>query len=401
LKILFIATRIPSPLTDGGQICLFNTIKYLALRGHRITLLTYGSDRFSDLKPLHEVCDLRLVNKSTKDSLLGGFLNLFSDVPYKISKYISEDLCTELIRTLQSDRFDIVHVEQLHVAQYGQLCRQLSNLPIVLREENVESVIVERFVKNHDIPIIRAYLRNQLDRTRKYEARMAENFDLCCMITDVDRKKLEQLNGNAKTCVVTAGVDSSCFQEQLVVKRKPRSICFFGSLYWIPNRDGVLWFLKDIFPRILRRYPDVIFYIIGKDAPSYIKSYQGENVVIRGFIPDLQQELAQYEVTIVPIRIGGGIRIKILESFAMRIPIVTTSIGCEGIEGRHMEHLLIGNTPEEFADHVVKLLSDANLRHNIAQNAYVLADKKYRWEQIAGEFEKIYEETILNHGKNR
>ena len=323
MKILLIATQIPFPLTDGGKVCLFNTIKYLALRGHQITLLAYGDKKRRDLKLLQEICDVQVVHKSTKDSFVRGIINLFSDTPYKISKYISKELHEAIVRILQSERFDIVHVEQLHVAHYGFLCKQEANLPIVLREENVESIIVERFVGKYTIPIIRHYLRNQLDRIRRYEAKMAALFDLCCMITNEDQKKLLHLNSAAKTCVVTAGVDSIYFKDVPTSKRKPQSICFFGSLYWTPNQDGVSWFLKEVFPKIISLNPDVVFYIIGKDVPQNIKSYESRNVVIRGFIHNLREELAQYEVTVVPLRIGGGIRIKILESFAMKIPVVS------------------------------------------------------------------------------
>jgi polysaccharide biosynthesis protein PslH len=212
LNILLIATRIPYPLTDGGKVCLFNTVKYLALRGHKITLLAYENEQLGDLTPLHEICTLRTVHKSTRDSLFGGFFNLFSHRPYKVSKYISGKLKKAVERIVQAEQFDVVHVEQLHVGEYGVLCKQLRNLPIVLREQNVESVIVERFVERYTFPVLRMYLQNQLTRMQTYEAKLADSFDACCMITEEDRLKMLGLQSTVRTCVVTAGVDSAYFQ---------------------------------------------------------------------------------------------------------------------------------------------------------------------------------------------
>jgi polysaccharide biosynthesis protein PslH len=394
MRILQIASRIPYPLTDGGQVCLFNTMKYLALRGHKITLLTYANEEIKDLEPILEVCDLKLIRKSTKDSLLKGFFNLFSDVPYKISKYISKELEMVLTELLKPISFDIVIIEQLHMAYYGLLCKRLTGLPIILREENVESVIVERYVETKDIPLIRNYLRTQLKRIRRYEAEKTALFDICCMITEEDRKKLQALNPLVQTCVIAAGVEASYFSKIPSVDKVPHSICFFGGYAWPANKDGVLWFLEKIFPRVLEQIPDAKFFLIGKDISTNIKHYRNKNVIVRGFVSDLKQELSQYVITIAPIRVGSGIRLKILESFAMQIPVVTTSIGCEGIQATDSEHLLIGDTVDEFAEQVVRLLSDKELRNRITMSAYALARQKYRWEQIAEQFENMCKEFL-------
>jgi glycosyltransferase involved in cell wall biosynthesis len=140
----------------------------------------------------------------------------------------------------------------------------------------------------------------------------------------------------------------------------------------------------------------VRLFIVGKDVPRNVRGLHQSNVVVRGFADDLKEELQKYEVTVVPLRIGGGMRLKILESFAMRIPVVSTSIGCEGIACKDEEHLLIGDTEELFADQVVRLLNDNALKESIADKAYGLADAKYRWETIAQEFETTYQDVVRN-----
>ena len=314
--------------------------------------------------------------------------------PTKYQSTVSKKLEKVVIELLKSRSFDIVIVEQLHMAYYGLLCKRLAGIPIILREENVESINVERYVESKNIPIIRNYLRTQLKRIRRYEAEKTALFDICCMITEEDRKKLLTLNPTVQTCVITAGVEASYFSKMPSVVKVPHSICFFGSYAWPANKDGALWFLEKIFPKVLEQIPDAKFYLIGKDIPSDIKHYQNMNVIMRGFVSDLKQELSQYEITVAPIRVGSGIRLKILESFAMQVPVVTTSIGCEGIQAMDSEHLLIGDTADEFAKQVVRLLGDKELREVITSNAYALAEQKYRWEQIAEQFENMCKQLL-------
>jgi glycosyltransferase involved in cell wall biosynthesis len=373
---------------------IFNITKYLARRGHKITLLTYKEKTEENLSPLREVCNLIIVDKIPEDSLLEVGINLFSGLPYKMSKYRTKEFETALRTLLRKNNFDIMHVDHLHMAYYGVLSRLINGFPVVLRAHNVETVIVERYAQTTKNPIFKKYLHAQLQRLRQYEAKYSAQVDLCCMITEEDRKRMLALNPKAHTCVIPGGVDPLLFSMQDNDVKKRYSICFFGSFAWLPNRDGVEWFMKEVFPRVLSHNSEVVLYIIGRDIPPSIRRYQSKSIVIRGFVSDIRKELAQYETTIVPLRIGGGIRIKILESFAMKLPVVTTSIGYEGIEAQDAQHLLVGDTSEEFADRLIRLLDSEKLRREIAENAYLLADKKYRWEKIAGQFESAYEEVI-------
>jgi glycosyltransferase involved in cell wall biosynthesis len=394
MRILQIVPRLPYPLTDGGKVGIFNITKHLALRGHKVTMLTFDQDRQQDIEPLHEICNVIPIHVKTDDSIVSGVLNLFSNVPYKISKYRSSKYQNALLKVLKSENYDVVHVDHLHMAYYGIMCKRIAKLPIVLREHNVESTIVERFVQIVKTPIFRSYLNAQLRRMRHYEAEQTAMFDMCCMITEEDRRRLYALNQSVRTCVIPGGIEASYFSNITSTAKIPHSICFFGSFAWIANRDGVEWFLDEIFPKILEWLPDVQFFLLGKDIPSKIGHLQKKNVFIRGFVPNLKEELSRYEISIAPIRIGGGIRLKILESFAMQIPVVTTSIGCEGIQAMDSKHLLTGDTSDEFAKQVVRLLGDKELRNRIIRNAYVLADEKYRWERIAEQFEDMYKEVI-------
>ncbi len=385
---------MPYPLSDGGKVGIFNITKHLALRGHRITLLAFQRTKPIDTKPLERFCELVQIPHSTKNSVSGALLNLLSEEPYNIWKYRSRAYEAALGRLINGRQFDIVHVDHLHMARYGALCKKSCGLPIVLREHNVESTIVKRYTAAvRSIPF-RYWLTLQEKRIRSYEAEQTTLFDVCCAITDEDKRRLLDLAGGARVKVIAGGVDASFFETTPSRQKIPFSISMFGSFDWIPNRDALKWFLQSIFPRILQREPQVRLFIVGKDLPRNVRALHQSNVVVRGFADDLKEELQKYEVTVVPLRIGGGMRLKIVESFAMRIPVVSTSIGCEGIACRDEEHLLIGDTEERFADQVVRLLNDNALRESLVDNAYALADAKYRWERIAQEFETTYQEVI-------
>jgi polysaccharide biosynthesis protein PslH len=397
MNILQLAPRIPFPLSDGGKVAVYNITKHLSLRGHKVTLVAYNDRETNDLKELEKICDLRIVNKTTKDSIIGGLANIFSKLPYKISKYITKEFQLALEEIIKTKSFDIVHVEQLHMAYYGVLCKNKFKLPIVLRQQNVESMIVARFVDQIKIPVISWYLQRQFQRIYKYESSMIELFDKCCAITKIDESVLKEMNANTRSCVLHAGVDSKYFNHNNLFPKIINSICFFGSYGWIPNRDGIVWFIKNILPLILHQVPTATLYIIGKDIPKEIYRYENDHIVIRGYVPEIQQEIPKYEVAVVPLRIGGGVRIKILESFAMKIPVVSTKIGCEGIEVTDSENILIGDTSKAFAEQVIKLLIDKKLREHISNNAYSFVEQKYRWEVIAMQLEDIYKNIISSN----
>jgi glycosyltransferase involved in cell wall biosynthesis len=296
-----------------------------------------------------------------------------------------------LRQLLGSTQFDIVHVDHLHLAPYGLVCRGVAKLPIVLREQNIESVILQRFAENVHTPIFRQWLDMQARRIQVFERNMAEQFDACCVISEEDRNTLLKMNPRVHARVIPAGVEERYFQPPSSQEKKPYSIALVGNFEWLPNRDALLWFLSDIFPKIQRGLPDATLYIIGKKIPAKVHQMQYPRIVLRGYVPDIKEELQQYDISVVPLRVGGGMRLKIIESFAMRVPVVSTSIGREGIPGNDGEHLLVADSIDHFAAQVVQLLKEPKLRNMLAEKAFQLASREYRWERIAEEFEHTYE----------
>lgn len=390
MRILQLSPQVPYPLSVGGKVGIFNITKHIALRGHEVTLLAYDVDEPVETAALEDHCELVKVPHSNRNSLLGATLNLLSDTPYNISKYHSAKYHRALRTLLERRKFDIVHVDHLHMAHYGMFCRQHAGLPIVLREHNVESVIMERFAETSAPPLVRKWLALQIPRIRRYEARIASDYDCCCVITPEDERRLKELAPQARTTIIPGGVESSFFSATEPVDAVSHSLCFFGNFDWLPNKDAVNWFLESIFPKIVESVPEAKLFIVGKNVPRTIGHKFGARVIIRGFVDDIQTELRKYSVNIVPLRIGGGIRLKILESFALRVPVVSTTIGCEGIQAVPGIHLMVADDPASFAETTTRLLKDEPLARSLSDAAYRLADGHYRWERIAELFEQTY-----------
>jgi glycosyltransferase involved in cell wall biosynthesis len=394
VKILQIAPQVPYPPSDGGKVGIYNITRHLAALGHEVTLFAFDRAPGVEYGPLSEFCDLRRVTHSTRNSPWGALLNIFSDLPYTISKYRSENLEQQLVNFVEQHRPDVVHVDHLHMAGYGARLRERFGLPVVLREHNIESVIVERFADHARNPAVRRYARLQQGRMRRYEARMAGMVDVCCPITPDDARKLIELNPAASVRVVPGGVEASYFTPAGGSAAAPDSIVFFGGMDWLPNQDAVGWFLDDIFPIILASRPAATLTIVGKHIPPAIAKRAGPRVVIRGFAEDLRAEVQKHAVSIAPFRIGGGMRLKIIESFAMGVPVVSTAIGCEGIGAEDGEQIVVADSPGDFAAAVTELLTGGERARTIAGAARVLASERYRWEAVAAMFESVYREAL-------
>jgi len=394
MKILQISTKKPYPPIDGGRIVSYNTIKYLAMRGHSITLVSIV-DKKEKIPELKKICKWIPIQKNTFTSILGLLSNLFLKTPYTISKYYSKKVKDTIRKILSKENFDIVHIDHLHMAYCGEFIQREFGLPIVLREHNVETTIMKRFYKNQKNPIIKFYAYLQWKKLYKYETKICEIFDKCLMITEEDKKKIEDMNSKVKTFIIPAGVDVSYFYP-LKTEEEPYSLIFVGSMKWLPNIDAVLWFCNEFWSKLKKVFPEVKLYVVGQKPSKEITELgkKDKDIIITGFVKDIRPYVAKSSLYIVPLRIGGGMRLKILEAMAMGKPVISTSIGAEGIEAVDEKDIIIADDVERFVEKIIELLKDKNYRRKIAQNGEKLVKEKYRWESIVKKLEKEYMEAI-------
>ncbi len=405
MRILQLSGQFPYPPVEGGKIAIFNLIRYLSLRGHKIVLLSIVSPQKEgigrNVQALKKWCDPRIVYHRTETNLWGLFVNLFFGIPYTISKYHSSKVKDALRQILSKEKFDIIHIESLHLAYYGEFIKHEFELPVVLREQNVQATIMERYYQNESNPLIMLYAYLQWRKVYRYEAKVCEIFDRCLMITREDKERIERMNPKVKTCLTPAGVDTSYFHP-LKIKEEPGSLIFVGDLKWLPNVDGMFWFYNRIWPRMKKTFPQIKSYVVGRRPPQKIRklSEKDQNIIVTGFVKDVRPYVAKCSVYIVPLRIGGGMRLKILEAMAMERPVVATSVGAEGIMATHGENIIIADSEADFAEWVIELLKDTNLRRRLAHGGKRLVEQEYRWESIVEKLEKEYIE-VLDERSNR
>jgi glycosyltransferase involved in cell wall biosynthesis len=393
MRILLLTPTLPYPQDTGGRIVVFNTIKHLAKR-HEIFLLSLIQEGQQKYVPfLKDYCiSIETVLKDISFSKKGLFLNLFCTIPYNMTRYHSPEMEEKLKEIISKNHFDLVQIEHLHMAQYAKFVRKT---PVILRQHNVESVMMERYYRYASNFLERIYAYFQWRKLLRYERKMCLTFDLVITLSKVDEGYIKKLTPQIKTEVVSCGVDFEYFDSSSS-PRKTDKIVYIGGLVFKPAFEGIFCFLKDIWPEIRKHYPGIKFHIVGKCPPDKYKKIKNmPDVTFLGYVEDVRTHMSNSTLGIVPYRIASGIRLKILESMAMKLPLVSTSIGCEGLDVVDGEHILIADTPKTFAWKVIRLLKDEDLRNRLADNAFKLVKKKYSWGNAVQKLEQIYKRYII------
>ncbi len=395
LDILIITSKLPYPPTDGGREVVFQCIARLAARGHRITLLCFGGDaeeRAGYVAKMEEIATIRIVRHNTRTSIVPALLNMFSSIPYTVSKYRARNMHHTLTSLLESQHFDLAHIEPLHMAHYIPTVKMFG-VPVMLRLQNVESVLVQRVASVVRGPL-RLYLTLQAKKLKRFEAIVSEQADLCLAISEEDATQLRRINPQAEVVVIPAGTDTEYFKPRPEIE-EPYTIVYVGYMNWLPNLDAVLWFCHAVFPQICQRLPEARLLVVGKNPPDSVRRlHDGKRIIVTGFVNDVRDYIAKGSVFVVPLRAGGGIRIKILQAMSMGKAIVSTSVGAEGIKACPGRDLVIADTADEFARSVIDLLLDRERRQQLGQSARELIERQYSWEIVVKLLEEAYLELV-------
>lgn len=403
LNILQISPQVPYPLDHGGRISIHGITKGLFQRGHKINLVSYlnNADKSSAENYLKMICSPHLLNVNTSNRILSAVRNLNSPIPYNISKFITLELESFLKDFLAHQKVDLVHIDYLHLGWAIELIKSYCDVPVVLRQHDLHFKLMKRFYENENNPLIKYFAFLQYKKFLTYEPNLCEKFDKCIMITKADEKELLSLNSKIKTQVISIGVEEKLL-EMRPSPKIPFSMFHLGPLDWLPNKDGLQWFLLNIFPIVISRIPEAKLYVYssGSDKLKIDKSLR-KNVILRGYVNNIWEEVKDKELLIVPLRIGSGIRVKIIEMLAAGQLIITTNVGKEGIDAVDGKHLFVSDHPTEFADKIISFFKNDFDKEQLSINAKNLIRDKYTWSKIAEEFEKVYIELISKNYNSR
>ncbi len=395
MKILWLNANLLLPLDKGGKLRTWHLMRHLAKR-HDITYLSFAEpgQREEDRAGMREVC--RTLETLPRTDPPKGTLAFYTDaakhivnrLPYAVGKYRHEAYATAVRRHLASRRFDAVVCDFLVPAV--NLPTSLP-IPSVLFTHNVEAEIWRRHAANASNPASRLLMKQQWDRMSRFEREALSRFDLVLAVSDVDRQTFNTLYPGAlrnPIHVVQTGVDTSYFAPMPGHERRAHLV-FTGSMDWLPNEDGMLYFVRDILPAIRREEPDVTLSIIGRaPTPAVQRLAEQAGIDVTGRVDDVRPHVAAGDVYIVPLRIGGGTRLKIFEAMGMAKAVVSTTVGAEGLPVTPGRDIVIADEPAQFADAVVRLIRNADERRRIEDAARRLVVERYDWAAVAQEFEE-------------
>ena len=412
MRILFLSHFIPHPPTGGASLRNFNLIKQLAC-GNELHLLTFTQTNRHPTtehiersrQALASYCrQIEIVDVPSDRSRLRWCallaLNAFAPQPYSAWRFRSRRMLEAIDWHLDRFRYDLVHVDTIALAGY---LPHLRGLPAVLNHHNVESALLLRRAATERNPAVRAYIALQGWKLRRAETRALTAFDGNIAVSALDKAELSARAPTANITVIPNGTDTRFFRPQPADESGP-SLVFAGTMAWYPNADAMEFFARKIWPLIKRRVPGVTMNLIGASPPAEVRRLGERDPSFRvlGFVDDVRPYIAQAAVYVVPIRVGGGTRLKILDAMAMGKAIVSHPIGAEGLDLAQDKEILIAAEPERFAQQVVALLHDRSRRQQLARAARARAVASYAWDRIAPRLERCYRDvTAARHGTGR
>ena len=399
MKILLLSNRIPYPPHDGGAIAIYNMIEGLKSTGWDVHLFSLNTRKHffnPEEVPSQWLTQEKLttVYADTNVKPLPAFFNLFGRKSYNISRFYTREAEEHLAGLLKKEKFDAIQVEGIFMTPYLSLIRKHSNAPVILRAHNVEYMIWERMAKGAFFPK-NWYLQLLARRLKKYEKNHFPEFDAIAAITPEDAERISSIAPESKVFHLPAGIDLAAFSSQNTEKEEPGCIFHLGALDWMPNQEGVTWFIEKVWPFITQKMPGTKFYIAGRHIPGSFYKYENDQISVLGEIPNAAEFMSQKGIMVVPLLSGSGMRIKIIEGMALSKAIVSTNIGAEGIDCRHGENILISDKPYEFAQNVLSLLKDPDLKYRISRNARKKAEEKYSKEAVANTLTAFYKRELL------
>lgn len=390
MNVLSVLPYSPVPADFGGALREFHLLKALC-KEHTVTVLCYGTEDQKKLfldKFENDIEELHMVDQPVgrKFRRVAQLISVFSKKSYYQIQNTSKLMQNKITELLTTRDFDAVHCEFSVMGNFditGDAFR-------VMDTHNVEYENFRRMWKSTKSGIRKWFYKREYEKVFREEIEALQNQDLIFSTSNEDRKLMMENVRDIPNIVVPNGVETRFFTPKTDTDPKPNTIVFTGMMAYYPNDDGMRYFLKEVFPHIEKEIPNVKVYIVGKRPTEALKKMASENVIVTGFVEDVRPYVWKSSVFVVPLRMGSGTRLKVVEALSMKKPVVSTSLGCEGILVENNHSILIEDEPEAFARSVIKLLRDKDLRVCLGKNGYEIVVNNYDWEKIGSKMLKAY-----------
>lgn len=400
MRILMISRWYPYPPDNGSKIRIYNLIKQLARR-HELTLLTFapGPVAAEQQQPLRDLCrNVQVVTwRAFQPNRLRALLGFFAPVPRSVVDTDNPEMHARVRAAVTAQQFDVGFASEIDSVPY---LLPVQELPRFADELQV-AVIKDRYLTQRQ-PGRRLRAGLTWWKTRRYVRRFLAQFEGCAVASEQERAHLLALAPRCRrVAVVPNGVDLAWNTGDFGAP-EPDTLVFSGALTYAANFDAMAYFLREIFPPVRAQRPGVRLRITGRtEGVPLTQLPTGPGVELTGYLADVRPTVARSWACVVPLRIGGGTRLKILEAMALGTPVVATPKGAEGLAVTPEQELLIAETPEEFARQTVRLLADADLRARLAANGRRLVEQRYSWEHIGAQLEALLTEIVAECTMNR
>jgi sugar transferase (PEP-CTERM/EpsH1 system associated) len=386
LRILIVTPSLPYPPSWGFGIRVYQIIRNLSVR-HRVSVLAYASPHDGErVAALRETgATVHTVVRDEPSATAKRFMQLRSIVSpesFQRQRLSSMAMQQTIDRLLAAEAYDIIQVES------SQMCgvEFKSRAPLVVDEHNIEYELLYRTYCTERSRLRKLYNWVEYRKSRRDEHRTWNKVAGCVLTSDREMAILRRYAPHIPAVVVPNGVDVEYFQPDTVAE-DPNSIVFVGVMHYRPNSDAAVYFIREILPHIRRERPDTTFTVVGGGAPDELRSLAGQHVILTDTVPDTRPYVSRAAAFVVPLRMGSGTRLKVLEGLSMRRALVSTSLGCEGIAAVDGQHLLVADDPLAFARHVLRVLSDRELASRLGQDGRKLVEQEYSWPSIVGGLE--------------
>ena len=375
MNILQITKKFPWPVKDGEVIGIFNLTQGFARQGHHVTVLSLNTKKhyFPPNQLPTEVSKLAkfiAVDIDTEVNAADAFLNLFTGKSYNIERFYSKEFEQKIAETLAEGKFDVILLEGIYLMRYIDVIRKHTKTKVLLRPQNVEFVIWERLYKTETNWLKKQYLHLLTKRMRLFEV---TNINLADIVITVSQNDLD-IFGKYGLRLPAAAIPTGYVFDALpeISNEEENAVAFIGGMDWMPNREGVEWFIDKVWPLVIAQIPDAKFYLAGRNFPDAIRNLKVKGLVVVGEVEDAREFIISKSISIVPLFAGSGMRVKIVEAMALGRVVISTSVGAESLQYTDRKNILIADDASGFANAIIKMLNDKQMRITMGKNAQQL-----------------------------
>lgn len=380
MKILFLCNKSPYPASEGGPMAMNSLVTGLLDAGHQVKILAVNSKKYhvtlEDIpQDYRKKTGIELIDVDLRVKPLAAFTNLFTGKSYHVERFISKDFTNRLIEVLKKDTYDVVQLETLFMTPYTETIRKHSKALVVLRAHNVEHLIWERIAKGTRFFLKRIYIKHLARTLRNYELSAISKVDGIAAITRKDAAFFRKYCATT-TIDIPYGVNLEEFHPNYDIQDKPQ-FYHIGSMNWMPNVEGIRWFIDECLDPVVAKVPEFIFHLAGRNIPDWLKTLKNDHVDVIGEVPDAKEFVANHDVAIVPLLSGSGIRIKIIESMALGKTVITTLVGAEGILYDEDINIIIAENKAKMAEAIRRINENPTMAEEIGKAARQLVEDMY------------------------